>query len=187
MRLIFKGLISRWTFVLGDFFSNMIKERSAIKLDRAQILCIMHPWERKVVPLTACFIRNFVCFMASRHVICLCSSHSTFTLWCHLKLSLSFHSYMKNRENNRPQPSDLPNWMASHFPFIPLYVNQGSLLPGDIKTICFVWWNVRSTGEGEQKSLSSQRKRGITAAAAQRKIKPGAEKERMWRDEGVRK
>lgn len=158
----------------------MINERSTIKLDRAQILCSMRPWERKLVPQAGCFIRIFVfvCFLASRHLICLCSSHSTFTLWCHLKLSLSSDSYMKNRENNRPPPSDLPNWMASHFPFIPSYVNQGSLLPDGIKTICFVWWNVRSTGEGEQKSVNRQRKRGrVAAAAAQRKIKPGSERE----------
>lgn len=129
------------------------------------------------------FHSEFVCFLASRHLICLCSSHSTFTLWCHLKLSLSSHSYMENRENNRPQPSDLPNWMASHLPFIPLYVNQGSLLPDDIKIICFVWWNVRSTGEGEQKK--TDRGRGEAQQQQQqqqRKIQPGAEREMMWRE-----
>lgn len=42
---------------LGDVISNTIKDRSTIKLNRAQILCVMHPWERKLVPQTVCFIR----------------------------------------------------------------------------------------------------------------------------------
>lgn len=59
-------------------------------------------------------------------------------------------------------------------------------MPDNIKAICFVLWNVRSKGEGEEKSVNRQMKRGTTAAEAQRKIKSGAEREMMWRDEGVK-
>lgn len=169
---------------LGDVISIMIKERRTIQLEKGSNLVCKPPMRKETSSPDCLFLSDFVCFLASRHLICLCSSHSTFTVWFHLKLSLSSHSYMKNRENNRPQPSDSPNWMAAHFPFIPMSVNQGSLLPDDINTICFVRWNLRSAGEGGQKQVNRQRKRGSTAA--QRKIKPGAEREMMLRDEAVR-
>lgn len=76
---------------------------------------------------------------------------------------VSPHSYIK-RQKSRLPPSGLPNWTASHFSFMPLYTDQGSgtklfffflslfLLPDNIKAICFVLWNVRSTGEIAKRS-----------------------------------
>lgn len=99
------------------------------------------------------FHTDSVCFMASRHLISLCSSYTTFiffsVIWSTVRVSSLLH---KKRENSRLQPSGLPNWTASHLSFMPLYVDQGSgtklfLLPDNIKAICFVLWNVRSTGE----------------------------------------
>lgn len=58
-------------------------------------------------------------------------------------------------------------------------------MPDNIKAICFVLWNVRSTGEGEQNAATRKRKRATAAAGAQRKIKYGAEREMMWGEEGV--
>lgn len=99
------------------------------------------------------------CFMASRHLISLCSSYTTFIFFPPLSFEaqrVSPHSYIK-RQKSRLQPSGLPNWTASHFSFMPLYADQGSgtklfsfslfLLPDNIKAICFVLRNVRSTGE----------------------------------------
>lgn len=163
-RPVFKGLIGRWTF--GFFFRdviwNILKECCTIKFVRAHILiCVMCScafMRKETSSLDCLFHSDFMCFLASGHLICLCSSHSTFCLCVSFEAQpVSSHSYMKNRQNNRPQPLDLPNWMGPHFLFIPLYVNQGSLLPDSIKAICFVLWNVRSTGEAEQKSVDRGR------------------------------
>lgn len=50
-------------------------------------------------------------------------------------------------------------------------------MPDNIKAICFVLRNVRSTGEGGQTSVNRQKKKGTTAAAAERQLKPAAERE----------
>lgn len=68
------------------------------------------------------------CFMASRHLISLCSSYTTFIFFPPLSFEaqrVSPHSYIK-RQKSRLQPSGLPNWTASHFSFMPLYADQGS-------------------------------------------------------------
>lgn len=56
-------------------------------------------------------------------------------------------------------------------------VTRSFLLADNIKAICFVWWNVRSTGEGEQKlenaratvmsvnGMKDRQRRGANAAA----------------------
>lgn len=73
------------------------------------------------------FHTDSVCFMASKHLISLCSSYTTFiffsVIWSTVRVSSFLH---KKRENSRLQPSGLPNWTASHFSFMPLYVDQGS-------------------------------------------------------------
>lgn len=98
----------------GDVISKIIKECSTIKFGSALILmCVKRSCAfigKETSSLDCLFHSDFMCVLASRHLICLCSSHSTFILCVSFEAQpVSPHSYMKNRERSRPQPSDLPN------------------------------------------------------------------------------
>lgn len=75
--------------------------------------CLFHP--------------DSVCFLASGHLITLCSSYSTLIFFGVIWRTVCVFSLLhEKRENSRLQPSGLPNWTASHFSFMPLCADQGS-------------------------------------------------------------
>lgn len=98
------------------------------------------------------FHSDSVCFLASRHLISLCSSCTIFIFFqCHLKHSLSSHSYIKTgRAADFSHQAYLIEQLHISLSSPCMWIKavaQSFLLPENIKAICFVLWNVRSTGE----------------------------------------
>lgn len=106
--------------------------------------------------LDCLFHSDSLCFLASGHLIALCSSYDAQIFFTVIWRTVHVFSFLHKKGRMSDYSHQLYLIKQTHISFSShcvriKAVTRSFLLADNIKAICFVWWNVRSTGEGEQK------------------------------------